>query len=139
MKDPTAYARGIVRELRQSTERPLVYRPKPSWSDAVPIIKTTYSGPEEHIGRALTGAWVTVTHGSNACFESVLAGIPCIILGDAVAKPISSTSLGDIENPRLASDAERLAWANNLAYFQWTAAEFLSGQAWEFIRQEIHA
>lgn len=139
LKDPTTYAKDIVRQLRAITERPIVYRPKPSWKDAVELTKTRFSALPETILDVLADAWVTVTHGSNACFESVVNGIPCIILGDGVAKPLSSTSLSDIEAPRLATDEERYAWACNLAYQQFTLPEFFSGEAWATIKGQIYA
>lgn len=139
LKNPTTFARDVVREIRGITDRPIVYRPKPSWSEAVEIKKTSFSGGDQSIRDALTDAWAVVTHGSNACFEAVIYGIPCIILGEGVAKPLSSTSIGDIERPRLASDDERARWANALSFFQYTAAEFASGEAWDFLSGEIHA
>jgi len=139
LKDPTAWMRGVVRDLLDLTQRPLVYRPKPSWRDAVPITKTRFSSRDEAIGDALNNAWALVTHGSNACFEAVIAGIPCIVLGDAVAKPLSSTNLADVEAPHLASRKQRLRWAEALAYHQFTAAEFAAGLAWDVIKDEIHA
>lgn len=139
LKDPTTYAKGIVRAIRAVTDRPIVYRPKPSWKDSVPLLKTRFSELPETMLDVLTDAWVTVTHGSNACFESVINGIPCIILGEGVAKPLSSTDLAEIEAPRLASDAERATWANALAYQQWTLAEFYSGEAWATIKGQMYA
>ena len=86
---------------------------------------------------ALGGAWATVTHGSNFCFESVTSGVPCIILGDGVARPISSTRLSQIETPRLATDVERRKWLCGLSYCQWTLPEFASGQAWAEIKRRL--
>ncbi|MHB1086130.1 MAG: hypothetical protein ACYCZ0_00085 [Minisyncoccota bacterium] len=139
LKEPTTFVKDVVRELRAITDRPIVYRPKPSWRDAVQLRKARYSGASESIADVLANAWATVTHGSNACFESVVAGVPCIILGEGVAKPLSSTSVQDINAPRLASEADRLQWINNLSYRQWTQAEMYSGEAWATIRGQIYA
>jgi hypothetical protein len=54
---------------------------------------------------ALWGAHALVTHGSNACFEAALLGVPSIVLGDAVAAPISSRSLDEIETTRSGASA----------------------------------
>ncbi len=136
--EPTAYATGIVEALRGLSDRPIIYRPKPSWRDAVPIDGAAFSPPKQEIAKVLKGAWAMVTNGSNACFESVLAGIPVIVLGDAVAKPISSTTLGDIVAPRLADDTERQQWLHNLAYCQWTIDEMATGQAFEHAKAQLH-
>lgn len=139
LRDPTAYASRLVKWLRAHTDRPIVYRPKPSWTDAVPIAGTRFSGRHEKLGTLLKGAWALVTHGSNACFEAVLWGVPSLILGNAVARPLSSTEIAEIEAPRLASDEERQHWLRGLSYWQWTAAEYASGEAFAFLMDELHA
>ncbi len=138
LPDPTDYAQALVRDIRRHTDRPIVYRPKPSWREAQPVDGAGYSQAGEPLARVLSDAWAVVTHGSNACFEAILSGIPCIVLGQAIARPISSTALCDIEAPRLASDQDRRQWLANLAYHQWTFPEFKSGRAWAVIRSEFN-
>lgn len=137
LADPTQWAQKLVKQIEGLSRRETVYRPKPSWKDAVKIAGTTWSGRGEGIADALTGAHCLVTHGSNACFEAMLAGVPSIVIGDGVAAPISSRDVTEIETPRLASDAEREAVLRFLAYQQWTLAEFLDGKAWPVIRRQI--
>lgn len=137
-KEPTAYTQKLVRQLRTLTSRDIVYRPKPSWKEAVPIDGTSFSAPPESIEQVLHGAHCMVTHGSNACFEAVVLGIPCVILGDGVAKPISSTELEKIEDPAIAPTSQRYQWMANLAYCQWTMSEFASGEAWAILRPQIY-
>jgi hypothetical protein len=140
LADPTMYAkkvRGWIRERDQ--ERLIVYRPKPSWRDAKPVVGMEYSTSAQSMTECLQGAHVMVTHGSNACFEAVMAGVPCIVLGDAVAKPISSTSLDELDAPRLATDDERSQWLANLAYLQWNLREMASGEMWANLRNQLYA
>lgn len=127
ISEPTRFARKVIRGIAAVSDRPIIYRPKPSWRDAVPIAGAHYSAGGEGIGAALANAHCLVTHGSNACFEAALLGIPSIILGDAVARPISSTDLDALEAPAL---GKRDQWLANLAYHQWTLDEFRSGEAW---------
>lgn len=138
MSDPTRWAEKLVTALRIHTQREIVYRPKPSWREAVPIADTTFSQPPKQIEDVLRGAHCLVTHGSNACFEAVLAGIPCIVLGDAVAKPISSTSIDEIHRPKLADQDTRMQWLANLAYCQWTLPEFARGEPWMILRSQFY-
>lgn len=138
--DATEYAKKQIKRIRSVTDREIVYRPKPSWHDAVPIPGTHFSRmPDETMDDVLDGAWALVTHGSNACFEAVIAGVPCVILGDAVAKPISSTDLVDLLHPRIVSDDDRRQWLANLAYWQFRMDEMLSGFCWETVRPFIFA
>jgi len=137
LPNPTEWATDIVKQLRRYTKRKIIYRPKPSWHDAVPIPGTTYSGVGEDIADVLKDAHALVTHGSNACFESIMEGVPCVILGGGVAGPISSKNIEFIENPVMVSERRRMDWLAALTYCQWTVEEFASGMAWEHIRKQI--
>lgn len=134
---PTEYARRIVNELRRVTRREIVYRPKPSWRDAEPIPGTRFSDGDATISGDLAEAFALVTHGSNSCFEAIVAGVPCLILGNAVARPISATEVSQIENPVRCAEKTRLRWASALAYQQWTMEEFASGDAWDHLRKAL--
>lgn len=138
LREPTGYAERITAEMRSLDARRVIYRPKPSWADAQPVTNCGFSRPPETLDELLKGAWCMVTHGSNACFEAIVSGVPVIVLGDAVAKPISSIHLRQLADPPLASDKERKQWLANLAWFQWTQAEMCSGAAWDFIGEELH-
>ncbi len=137
IEEPTAYAASIIKRLKKLTNRLVVYRPKPTWMAAEPVKGANYSPRNESIGDVLKGAWCLVTNGSNASFDAVLAGIPCIVLGKAIARPISSTTLDDIENPRLATDDERTQWLSNIAWCMFTEKEMQEGLAWQCIRPQI--
>lgn len=137
MKEPTNYAIKLTRHLKSITGRTIVYRPKPSWHEAVPVEGTVFSQGGQ-IEDVLKDAWALVTHGSNACWEAVVQGIPCIVLGDAVAKPISSQAVEEIENPLMVTPSVRAQWMANLAYCQWTQQEFASGEAWAILRPQIY-
>lgn len=134
LHDPTRYAAKVAGQIRHLTNRTVIYRPKPSWRDAVPISGTVYSGAQQSMADVLHNAWALVTHGSNACFEAMIAGVPCVVLGDAVARPISSTALQEINLPRLAEHVDRMQLLANLAYCQWTVSELASGAAWPSIQ-----
>lgn len=137
-KEPTAYASKVIDQIRRLSGREIVYRPKPSWKEAVPINGTKFSQLPDTIEQVLQNAHVMVTHGSNACFEAIVHGVPCIILGDGVAKPISSDDLCMIETPLMVPPSKRWQWLANLAYCQWTMEEFASGLAWSILRPQMY-
>lgn len=128
--DPTKYARRIIKQLRQQTDRPIIYRPKPSWRDAVRIRGSFYSGPKDTLESVLGNAHCVITHGSNICFEALLEGIPVITLGNGVSRRIGSSYIDDVNNPIM---GKREQWFHNLAYHQWTIAEMRSGECWEIV------
>jgi hypothetical protein len=138
--DPTKYAQQVINEIRARTQRRIVYRPKPSWKAAVPVQGAEYSARHTtgDIHQALEWAHVLVTHGSSTCFDALVAGVPSIVLGDGVLRPISSTSLDDIEQPILASDIDRRQLLCNLAYCQWSLAEIKSGAANDYLNYLVH-
>lgn len=130
LPDPTTYARRVIKQLRRLTNRPIIYRPKPSWRDAVPVRGSFYSGPKDPLQSALSNAHCVVTHGSNICFEAMMQGIPVITLGDGVSKRITSKSLDDIESPAM---GKRDQWLYNLSYHQFTIDEMLNGTCWRTV------
>lgn len=139
MRDPTRFAKKLFEDIRElGSRREIVYRPKPSWKDAMPINGTRYSTRPSDIEDELRGAHCLITHGSNACFEAMLEGVPSIILGDAVAKPVSVTEIEKLDDLLMVDDAQRIQWFSNLAYCQWKASEFLSGEAWQHIRPRVY-
>jgi len=137
LPEPTEWAQRVAKELWVHTGREVLYRPKKSWKDAVHINGTVWGRSRSRIEEQLEYAWALVTYGSNSCYEAILQGVPCITLGDAVARPISSTSLSEIEDPYLATMDERQQWLANLMYQQWTLVEYGSGQAWAALKPQI--
>lgn len=135
---PAEWVAGVIAGIRERTDRPIIYRPKPSYHDAVPVEGAEFDwGNKTQLRDILKRCAVMVTHGSIASVDSICAGVPAIILGNAVAKPISSTSLEEIQMPKWASDEDRRQWASDLAYCQWRVEEFMSGLAWRVIREQI--
>lgn len=133
---PTDYARRLVAMLRDLCDRPIIYRPKPSWRDARPIDGTIYSPGKQPLGEILAGAHCLISHGSNAGVEATLTGTPTITLGDGVAAAIGATSLLQINDlPR----PDRAQWFANLAYHQWTENEIAAGEAWAMTKRWIDA
>lgn len=138
--DPmTTWALRSLGRLRKVSTRPVVYRPKPSWKDAVRIPEARYSLPPRSLRNELENAWALVTFGSNAAVEALLAGVPTIIVGDGIAKPLSSISEDGVEAPYIPTDDERYQWACDVAYCQFTIPEMRQGQAWAILREVIHA
>lgn len=130
------FAEQTIKRIREYSDRPIIYRPKHTHNEAIPIAGALFSVGGEFTP-LLADAHAVVVQGSNAGFEAMLNGVPSIVLGTAVVKPISSTKLSEIERPRYATEAERIKFLNNLAYHQWTPSELQDGKAWEWIKQRI--
>lgn len=131
---PTKWVEDVVAQLRERTKREIWYRPKPSWRFKRPVKGTKYC-PVEPLSYLFPNCHALVTHGSYISVDALLHGIPGIILGDAVTRSISSTTLTEIEEPRLASDDERLQVLSNLAWCQYRIEEWESGLAWSNVKR----
>jgi hypothetical protein len=135
--DANDYARAILQELAQLTQRKLVYRPKPSWSGAKHLKEASFSGGDCKYRDELLKTFHTVTFGSNAAIESLLLGVPVLVLGDGIARSLARTKLSEIETPYYPSYEEVYRLACAVAYCQWTMTEMVSGEAWRHIRQTL--
>jgi hypothetical protein len=132
---------GIIERIRaEFPQTPIIYRPKPSFKYAIRIDGEAGGEPIQWSrGKSpaadLKISRCVVTAGSNLCFDAVLDGVPSIVLGDGITKPISSTSVSEIGKPLQVSDEERRNWLNNAAWCQFRPREFANGLGWQTIRE----
>lgn len=127
---PQQWESTAVRRLRRLSDRPIVYRPKPSWTGAWPISGAAMDDAKRPLGEALEGAWAVVTHHSNVGIDALAAGIPVhSVLGLASTM---SFDLDAIEAPPLPADRE--GFLADVAYCQWNANEMESGACWRHLR-----
>ena len=138
LDDPTAWAARVVKAIGRHHQRRIVYRPKPSWKYAEAVPGAVFDhGQKTAIAGALAGAFCTVTYGSIGCVDSIIAGVPCIVLGNGVAKSVSGNYLHDVANPPWASRRDREQWAANLAYSNFSPAEIADGTAWKILKEQM--
>lgn len=130
--EPAAWEAQTIAEIKKHTDRPIVYRPKPSWKDAKPLPGAGYSW-NEHLETALADAYATVSHHSNASCDSLLAGVPTFTW-DGIAKPMGLQDLSMIERPYCPLDRE--FWLYDAAYCQWSLTELTDGTAWKHLKSE---
>lgn len=133
----TDYAQKNIRRIRKIIKRSIIYRPKPSWHEAIPIEGTTFSHGKRRLTEDLKEAFALVTFGSNAAFDAIVEGIPVVVLGDSIARPIANTKLEELKEPFFPNDQQRWQWCCDLAYCQWTLDELRSGEAWHYLQNEL--
>lgn len=140
--DPTEYARGVITELRKYTDRPVIYRPKPSWKHAVPLDLPGVSfshGDKKPFVDDLSQSMAVITYGSNAALESLMLGTPVISLGPSVVQPLVPHKLSGIERLGMPSSNDLRDYMSNLAYCQWSIDELANGKAAPHLLQQIEA
>lgn len=129
---PMSWENETIEKLRKLTDRPIFYRPKPSWKEARPIRGTTFSPGTDSIEVALQGAHALVTLHSNAALDALAAGVPiCAVEG------LSSTmsgSLETIETPWRPDDRQQ--FFADVGYQHWRRAAVADGTVFARLRDE---
>lgn len=132
---PEQWERQTIAQLRELTDRPIIYRPKPNWQEARPIPGTIFQRGVE-LDEALRNCHAVVCHHSNVAVDAILAGVPAICpIG--VASVMGGTDLTHIESPPMPDG--RHQWAADIAYTQYTMDEMISGEAWQYLKSEVLA
>lgn len=135
--DAHDYAEKVLFKLRKATVRQLVYRPKPSWTDARPINGAMFSNGSQDIKDAFRGCHLVVTHGSSVAMLALLHGIPIMVFGDTMMSPVAENDITKVEQPYWPDQKQRVQWAYDMAYCQWTLNEMRSGESWQYVRDEL--
>lgn len=135
--DAIEYAEKALFKLRKASDRQIVYRPKPSWTDAEPLPNFMFSNGSQDILDALRGCHALVTHGSSVAVTALLMGIPIVVLGETVMSPVAESDLTKVDNPFWPTNEQRWQWACDFAYCQWTIDEMRNGEAWSNVRRVI--
>ena len=131
---PSEWEQAAAKELRRYTDRPIWYRPKPSWGAPTLIKGTEFKGPKEQsLAKALSGCFAVVSHHSNVCVDALLMGIP-VFCFHGVARDMGLRELSLIEKPIYPDN--RLQWAANIAYTQWKPSEMAEGTPWKLLKDE---
>jgi hypothetical protein len=137
IEDISGHILKIVQRLQAGTKRPVIFRAKPNmpkdvWSKSGREGQS-WAGPLENL---LPDCHVVAVEDSALCLQALLLGVPSLVLpeGNAPTKPISSRQFDEVNSPFLAPKELVESFLNDLAYFQYSPAEYESGTAWEFLR-----
>jgi len=122
-----------VAKIRQFTQRPIIYRPKPSWRNPEPIDGTFFSPRTQPLQDVLRVCHCVVSHHSNVCIDALLEGVPSFCV-QGVAVPMSLQDIVRIEDPVYPNGREQ--WAADIAYTQWRPDEMRQGLAWQYLKGE---
>lgn len=133
---PQEFEEKIIKNVRGTTVRPIIYRPKPTWLDAKPIKGTIFSPPEQSLDVALSKSALVITHHSNVAIDAILAGVPCRVLGDGVGKAVSDVNECFDKEFYFPDDEKRQQWLNDISYVQWKVEEIRNGLMWRHLKEE---
>jgi hypothetical protein len=131
--EPEAWERKAIEVLREFTQRPIIYRPKPSWKRARPLPGVGFSPRTEEVETVLRNCHAVVTHHSNVAVDGIVAGVPAFAWA-GVATRMGSQDLAHIENPPRPEGREQ--WIADIAWCQWSIAEMAEGLPWRHLKSE---
>lgn len=121
------WERRVIEIVRQHTDRPIVYRPKPNNGGNQRLSGALYDNGEQTIGVALQSAHVVITHHGNPGVDGLAAGVPVYMNGTiGVASHLARLDLHQINDPYYPEN--RLQFFSNLAHWQWSVSEILEGK-----------
>ena len=137
--DLNTWAIAIAKQIRATTNRPIVVRPHPKapidLNQFAGIANLTMSPPDKALQHDLINAWAAVFYNSSSAVAAVLAGIPVFTFdSDAVAWNISNHDLFALANPSMPN---RQQWLNDLCAAHWTDAESRSGVIYKKFQQYL--
>ncbi|MCI0549903.1 MAG: hypothetical protein L0287_03015, partial [Anaerolineae bacterium] len=66
----------VIRQLKDYTNRRIIYRPKPNCKSSGPIPGVEFSPPEQELGAVLKDCHCIVSHHSNVQVDGLLEGVP---------------------------------------------------------------
>ena len=123
---------STVAAIMERTDRKIVIRKKGSRRE-----RTTVDTMEMALDR---NVHCMVTFNSIAAVESLIYGKPVFVLGPSgtnAAEPLANTDLDMIDDPWMPSFDHVRALCSNLAYHQFTVAEFRNGTAWAMLNGTV--
>jgi len=125
-RDLNQWMEETLDQIKTYTNIPIKVRLKPSREDRV---------NNDTIWQALEDAVCLVTFNSIAATEALLMSKPAIALAPNAATVLCNTHISDVRSLHIPTKGEVLAFAKHLSYCQFTAAEMVSGYAWNTVNE----
>jgi hypothetical protein len=129
-----SWERDAIAQIQRHTDRPIIYRPKPSDRMAKPLFGTKFSNPaKQPLADVLRNCHAVVTHHSNVAVDALVSGVPAYCW-HGVGATLGQQDLRWVENPW--EPETRQQWVNDIAYCQWHLEEMREGAPWRHLKQE---
>lgn len=129
------WGRQVIAKIRQHTDRPIIYRPRPSHNQAISVEGAELS--TRPLVEDFARAHLVISHGGNIGFDAIVAGKPHFMIGESIAWPVSETDWAKLETPYVPTDKQRQQWLANVRYSEWSLDELREGLAWPVIKEQV--
>lgn len=127
------WERSTILLIQQHTDRPIIYRPKPSDRFARQLAGVEYSPPEQSLADVLADCHAVVTSHSNVGVDALLEGVPVFTI-EGVASTMGLNRFDLLESPVYPDG--RKQWAADIAYCQFNVREMSMGIPWRHFKRE---
>lgn len=135
MPHPVEWLKNTVDQIRQHSDRPIVFRPHPrdwQWSANLKLRDVRVKIPQHISGtyddfdfdQDLKNAWAVVNPSSNTGVQSILKGVPAFVGLDSLALTVGNVDLASVDNPLRPKREDWLEW---LSHSEWTIDEIAEG------------
>lgn len=121
------WLQNTVKYILTHSKSPVIFRPHPleNPKKAVRVKFKHLQYSKRPFEEDLKNCKAVVTYNSNSGVEAIIAGVPAFAFDEgSMIWPICNKKLKNIDNPAF---PDRIQWANNLAYTQWTMEEMRQG------------
>ena len=128
--DRDTWVQTTVDRLNALTDRPVIIRERTA--------NRRQRTQRDPLSRVLeNNVHALVTFNSNAAVESILSGVPAIVLAPThAAAPVAGTDLAQIESPPWPDSDLLHAWLCHLAYGQFHVNELKDGTAYRILNED---
>jgi hypothetical protein len=141
MPDINTWLKCIIHDIRQHTDRPIRIRSHPRNRIIYPAetmelprpIPGTYD--DYDFLESLDRAWCVVNWNSSPGVVAALRGVPVFVGESSLAAPVATWDFSRIEDPEM---PDRVQWANDLAWTEWTVAEIEQGIPQRYLLDRLH-
>lgn len=130
--EPLLWERNAVNELKQYTDRPIYFRPKPNCMRSRPIPGSIWQ-KSNSLSAGFNNVYAVLARHSNVAVDALIEGIP-VYCEDGVASVMSIGELSQIDN--IAYPDDRLQLMSDIAWCQFTPAEMAQGLPWKHLKSE---
>lgn len=114
--------RAAVAQIKQATDLPIIYRPKPSDKEPIRIDGVRNADTNQPIANMMFNAFAVVTHHGNSTLDGLWQGVPCFC-ADGPGLLMGKSNFAEIESPLYPDN--RREFFEKLAWFNWSFNDIL--------------
>lgn len=133
---------NLVKQIKQHTNRKIVYRPHPKQKASHPLAVLSIPGAvtskKPTLEDDFQNSYVVLSYNSNSLVEAMLEGIPFFSFDrGSMVHDIANHDLSQLESPTFPDEQTKMQTLYDIAYSQWNLQEIKDGTFWQHIQQGL--